>query len=195
MKGGETCTQHGNPSSINSSIQSPNRSTDEQPPLCQLSTFYHNHIHTPNMIFQPSALLAAMASLTTATQLSLLAFNIGTGTLNLGGATITGENGLLYKIDDGEWQEAENDADRAPCSYDCGGDNWSDGYKIPELADNVVFVCTDDTCVPGQKYKCTFRYGDIVAGPIDSNGDDTYWGLGNAVGTYCGGNDVFEITL
>jgi hypothetical protein len=148
------------------------------------------------MLFQSSTLFVAMAGLATATKLSLQTYNVGAGTLDLGGASLSGENGLLYKIDDGPWKELKNDADRAPCSYDCGNDKWSAGYPVEELGGNLIFVCTDkDSCVPGVKYSCTFRYGDIVVGPIDSNSDDEYWGLGNSVGEYCGGDGIFEVTL
>jgi hypothetical protein len=148
------------------------------------------------MLFKSITLLAAIVGTTAAKKLGLLAYNVGTATLDLGGGSVSGQNGMYYKIDDGDWKEIKNEGDRAPCSVACGDNNWSPAYKIPELGDNEVFVCTDgDSCVPGNKYTCSFRYGDLVTAQIDSTEDSKFWGLGNSIGTYCGNTDVFEINL
>ena len=54
---------------------------------------------------------------------------------------------------------------------------------------------TDDSCVPGNKYTCTFGYGDIVVGSIDSTEDRETWGIGSSIMTVCGATDAFGINL
>jgi hypothetical protein len=74
---------------------------------------------------------------------SLVVFQEGAATADLGGVSMSHSQGLRYKIDDGEWKVAVNSADHFPCQMVCGEDG--DPYEIPELNNNKVekFPCTN----------------------------------------------------
>ena len=147
------------------------------------------------MLFNSFGLVAISAALADAAKLQMLMFNTGQSTLDLGGASTTRTDGVLYRIDNGSWKEIKASDDKGVCSKVCGKGEFS-GFDVPELNGNTVKGCQDNfggpgECTPGGTFTCQFTYGDSTKS-FSSVTDVSLYGLGSQVGTYCGG-DVADI--
>jgi hypothetical protein len=141
------------------------------------------------MLFQSLAALA-MAASSSAKVLEVLAYSTGASGLDLGGASTSQENGVIYRIDNGPWEEISNEKDNSYCASSCSGDDYSAPYHVPKLQDNSFTICVDgDDCVPGTHFTCQFKYGDLVAA-YSSTSDSEFWGLGSQEASYCGGQFI-----
>jgi hypothetical protein len=134
--------------------------------------------------------IAALAAVTSAKQLDILLFSTASGVLGLGSSSTSSSEGVIYRIDGGDWKQIDSDNGHAACSYQCGSNGYSTPYRVPELDGNSFQVCQSRAdCVPGDKYSCQFKYGDIVS-TYQSTTDSKFWGIGTSLTTFCGGSFV-----
>jgi hypothetical protein len=139
------------------------------------------------MLLKVAAVLT-MAAASAAKRLEMMMFDIATAGLNLGGGFTRSSDGVLYRIDGGPWKEVVSKGDKAACGAVCGYDERQ--YTIPELGNNRAFICIKNPknlqCVPGFKYECKLRYGDLYS-TYKSRTDGSFFGFGLYTGDFCGG--------
>jgi hypothetical protein len=141
------------------------------------------------MLFS-SLLLGAFSAISNAKELQMLIFQTAGVTLSLGGSSTQSSNGVLYRIDGGDWKELDSYNNPSPCSKLCDSGSYLT-YSIPELDGNTVNVCEtidkgESECLAGASFTCQFSYGTITS-TFKSTEDVTPYGIGYQTGTYCGG--------
>ena len=131
-------------------------------------------------------LYLAMSALASA-QLQLIMYQVGEAGEDLGGVSVSTDFGLLWSTDGTTWNEADSNNGAAPCSAICPSFVT---FAIPGQPE-AVNACQSNIggageCVPGGTFDCSFSTSTGSA-EFTSTTDASFFGLGNAIGSYCGG--------